>query len=678
MRESHSPLRDGIRPLVFPRSVAVIGASPRRADSVASVVASGIPAWGIHPSRREVLGLPCVPSVRELEAVPETGFLLVGHERVEEAFAEAAEAGIRAFVLPGLGNESGAAGRAVAERIARRAGELGIAVLGPNCMGVAAPGEGALWIGTVPETVAPGHVSVVSQSGSIAEALLALGGRVGFRCIVSSGAEAVRDAADILAFLAADEETRAVGLFLETVRRPAALARALKACAEAGKPVAGLKVGRSEAARRTTVAHTGAIAGSAAAFSALLRRYGAIEVDDFPDLVETLEVLGRRRRPRGLRIGAVSESGGEAALLADHAAAAGMPFEPLPDGLADRLQAEFPNYTAPGNPLDAWAVDEVERVYPRSLELMARTGAYDVLVAQVDLSQFRGAPEKQWCSAIVRALAEVTDRTEIFPAVTTVHTADPWPDVAADAHAADVALLRGPGAAVRALAAVARWRPRVPPPEPARDPVELGDLLAGHGPRPELESSAILERYGVPFAPRERAASPEEVGGAAERLGFPIVVKRDGPAHKSRDGGVILGLGSREAVVAAAEHLGGPVIVATQVPAGIEAMCGLRRDPDYGPVVVGAAGGTAAEEADDAVAALAPLGLDAALEAVAEVRALAPITQPARRVLAETLVALGRLACDHPEVVAVDVNPLIVAGDTVVAVDALVDVERGD
>jgi acetyltransferase len=663
-----------VRPLLFPRSVAVVGASPRHGRIVEEVVRSGIPAWGVHPTREEVLGLRCYPAVAGLPEQPELAALLVGHERVEQAFEEGLAAGIRAFFLPGLGNEAGTAGPEVAGRIAERARAEDAALLGPNCMGVAAPNEGSLWIGTVPETFRGGRVSVVSQSGSIAEALLGIGPRVGFRSVVSSGGEAVTDTTDFLDFFAEDEETGAIGLFLETVRRPGEFASALERCAEAGKPVACLKVGRSQAAARAALAHTGAVVGSDRAFSALLRRHGAVEVDDFTSLVETLEVLGRSRRPRGKRITAVSESGGEGALLADQGEAAGIPFEPLPDEVAAELTARFPNYLAPGNPLDAWAIDEAEVVFPGSIGILVGSGAFDIVVAQADQSQFRGAEEHEWCFMIVKALAEATAGTEIFPAVTTVSAVDPRPEVAEYALEHDVALLRGPRDALRALAAVAGLRPASPKTE-AGAPVELADLLT-EGPLPEFESALVLERYGVPLAPRRRAASPEEAAEAAQELGFPVVVKVDGPAHKAAQNGVVLGLGDAEGVRGATERLGGRVLIASQAQGGAEAFCGMTRDPDFGPVLAVGPGGGAVEALSLAAVSLAPLGEEDARRLVAEAPGL-EASSAAQEALAATLVALGRIAVDHPQIAEIDVNPLILSADGAVAVDALVVVEGG-
>src|SRR4029079_7266658 len=185
-----------VRPLLFPRSVAVVGASPRHGRIVEEIVRSGIPAWGVHPTRDEVLGLPCFPNVAGVPDEPELVALLVGHERVEDAFAEALAVGMRVFFLPGLGNEAGALGPEIAARIAERAKVEDAVLLGPNCMGVAAPEEASIWIAPVPDTSRPGRVSVVSQSGSIAEALLGIGPRVGFRSVGSSRGGGVPETGD--------------------------------------------------------------------------------------------------------------------------------------------------------------------------------------------------------------------------------------------------------------------------------------------------------------------------------------------------------------------------------------------------------------------------------------------------------------------------------------------------
>jgi acetyltransferase len=591
---------------------------------------------------------------------------MVNHERVESAFEDAVAAGVRAFVVPGVGAEAGAAAGPTTERLARRAREVGAVLLGPNCMGAYVPGGPAAWNGLPGDTTAPGHVAILCQSGSIADAFLSLGGRIGIRCVVSSGAEAVTDAADFLRFFAEDPGTAAVGLFLETVRRPDAFVDALRRCAEADKPVACLKVGRSEAAARAALSHTGALVGSDRAFSAVLRRHAAIPVDDFHALVETLEVLGRRRRPRGARLGAISESGGECALLADSAEAAGIPFAPLDEATAGALRAAFPNFLAPGNPLDAWGIADESEVYPRSLELLAASGGFDILLGQADLSQFRDETNDDWCELTLRTLARLADEHPgLFCAMTTVHSADPPRRFQELARELDVALLRGPRDTMTALAAVVRRRPYAAARRDGPAP-DLADLLPAAGVLPEHESALALERFGVPFAERRRAASPEEAAAAVAALGTPVVVKLDGPAHKSRNGGVVAGIASPEAAAATARSLGGPVLVARQVEPGPEVICGVTRDPDFGPILAVGRGGVAVEESDRLALSSAPIDLAGASALVAE----AGVDDPGA-VVARTLVALGELALAYPEVESVEVNPLIVTPAGAVAVDAL-------
>jgi acetyltransferase len=222
-----------------------------------------------------------------------------------------------------------------------------------------------------------------------------------------------------------------------------------------------------------------------------------------------------------------------------------------------------------------------------------------------------------------------------------------------------------------ALAAVVRRRPYA---VARRDgpPPDLADLLPASGALPEHESALALERFGIPFAARRRAASPEEAAAAVEALGAPVVVKLDGPAHKSRDGGVVVGIGSPEAAAAAARSLGGPVLVARQVDPGPEVICGVTRDPDFGPILAVGRGGVAVEESDRLALSSAPIDLTGASALVVE----AGVDDPGD-VVARALVALGELALAYPQVESVEVNPLIVGPTGAVAVDALLVVSDG-
>lgn len=687
--QAHAPARvpapvsvaGDVRPFLAPRSAVIIGASPRHPAVIEGMLGHDMPLWGVTPGHSEILGLPCVPTAADLPEAPEVAVVLLGHERTEAAVRDALELGVRNFLVPGLGAEAGAHGRAVVARIAELIGAAGGRWVGPNCMGIAVPGGPSPWLTRPSDSFTAGHVAAVVQSGSVGEALTCLGPRVGFRAIVSTGGEVDLGIADFVEFLAEDPATKAIALFIEAVRRPAEFARALDHCASAGKPIVCLKVGVSEAAARAALAHTGAIVGSRSAFSALLARSGALEVHDVAELVETLEVLGRRSWPRGPRVAGVSESGGEAALLSDLAEQAGLTVVPLPAAVKQAIQGEFPALVNPGNPLDAWAAAEPVQIYPRVIELLAGCDEVDVLLALVDLSRFRSDSDQLWNRVVLESLGASARRHGLFAAAVTVHTSDPPEWAASLAVELDIALLRGTRNATAALARVARWRPRtLGVTEGMADAVAeavaaapLCELSMVEGALAEHESCEVLSRYGVRFAARRRAHTPDGAAAAVRELGGPVVVKTDGPAHKAREGGVRLGITSPEQAAAVARKFGGSVLVARQVPAGEELFCGASRDPTYGPVIALGRGGIDIEQRGDTTTVLGPLSqADAAL-----VIADAGLPDP-HGGLARAAAGVSRLLQEHPAVLEVDINPLIVTPEETIAVDGLIIVGTHD
>jgi acetyltransferase len=655
--------------LVAPRSVALYGVSERASAALAANLAiGGRPLVGVHPAREEVLGIRCVRSLADAGERPELVVMGVGHARIEAAVADViAAGGARAVVVPGLGSEAGSEGAVIARRVGERLAAHGIAMLGPNCMGVATPAAPSPWIGVVHPTFLPGGVAAVVQSGSFGSILVGMGPRTGFRTVVSTGSEELVDVADLLAFLAADAGTRVAGLFLETVRRPAAFEEGLRRMATAGKPVVVLKVGSSAVAARAALAHTGALVGSDRTFDAVLRHYGAIRVDDASAWVEHLVAFGADRTPRGTRIGAITASGGEGEHVADVAEQVGLALaEPSP-ALAARLRERFPRFGHIANPVDGWAIDAADVVFPAILDELAASGEYDALLSVADHSRWATGPMPAHYHGL---LGELVARASggLFPCAISVTTAEPPEDDLRFALAHDLPLLRGVGAGVAALAARLAFAPVLPPPRavPAAAP------FAGTGALPELESAAILATHGIPYAPAIRCAGPLEAAAAAARIGFPVVVKVDGPAHKARVGGVAVGLADEAGVAAAATRMGGAVIVAEQVAGGVEVLRGAVRDGGHGVVIAVGVGGGAAEALDLVAAALAPLDLGGAERLVRAVPALGRLLGAPSPALLAAVVALGDLAAAHPEIEAIDVNPLLVRPDGVVALDALV------
>ena len=308
---------------------------------------------------------------------------MVNHERVEDAFEEAAAAGVRAFVVPGVGAEAGAAAKPTTERLAARARELGAALLGPNCMGVLRPGGPAAWNGQ-PAGARPRRVTSpcsASRARSPTRSSRSAAA-IGLRCVVSSGAEAVTDAADFLAFFADDDETRAVGLFLETVRRPDAFVDALRRAAP--RPGSPSSASRSVARRRRRGRRSPTRVRSSAPSARSRRCSGAT-----PRSRSATSTSSSRRSRSSAGAAGPSGRADRARSRSRAASARCSPTRPrLPgsrssrcsdDARGARCASAFPNYLAPGNPLDAWGIADETEVYPRSLELLAESGAFDVL-----------------------------------------------------------------------------------------------------------------------------------------------------------------------------------------------------------------------------------------------------------------------------------------------------------
>jgi acyl-CoA synthetase (NDP forming) len=348
--------------LFRPESIAVIGASEKPTIGrrlVASLDRIGFAGniYPVNPNYPSVLGHRCYPSIAELPEAPDVAVFCLGHRLVLEAFKEAAACGIRgAVIYDGGFAERGAEGRELQENIAGICRDAGIALCGPNCMGILNPIErNTTYLQEIrdPERLA-GNVGIVSQSGGLCVSLLTDLSRFGFSHIVSCGNEALLDAADFLEYLVADPHTAVIGGFIEAVRTPDKFATALDRAAALDKPVVMLKVGQSERSRRAVVSHTAGDAGDPAAFSEMLRAHRAIEVADLAELTELLAACQGARRPQGRRLGVITSSGGLAELMLDIAAASDLRLPPLPVDLRADLDRLIGYITGDGNPLDAW------------------------------------------------------------------------------------------------------------------------------------------------------------------------------------------------------------------------------------------------------------------------------------------------------------------------------------
>ena len=702
-----------LRHLLSPRSVAIVGASDK--------IGPGFNAWKalefvgfegaihlINPNKGELFGRRTLPSLADVADEVDAVFVAVQAERIPEIVRQATSKGVGGIAILSSGfAEAGETGAEAQRQLARIAAENGIAVCGPNCLGLLNfAGKAALFGTSLPESVARGGVAAIVQSGSIGIALLNAGRGLGLSHLITSGNEAVTAVADYLEALVEDPEVKSVIAFLEQLRKPAKFIAAAARAKALGKPVIVLKSGRSAEGRAAVMAHTGAVAGSVEVCRAAFRAAGVIEAGSLDELVETaVLVSGLASRPQGEGVGVVSLSGGEIALALDVAEEVGLTLAPIAEAKAE-IAALLPEFAHIANPLDlTWAGLYDPTIAERIARAMGRQGQVGTLVLLQDAPRGLGTQQATRYSNLLRAVAKGA-RAAGKPLVAVSNlSGDPHPGFAAAAAEEGVPYLRGTREGLLAVASFARWaaplsveRAVGADKAAAAKARNAWTALPANRLPAEHEARAILASYGL-AGPRERFVTrAEEVGAAAAGIGFPVVLKGvvANLVHKSDAGLVKIGIRSAdEARHAAAELLDraarlesgevlGLLVQETAAPVA-ELLVGARVDPEFGPIVVAGGGGVLVELYDDVAIRLAPVDEAAAGAMIAETRASKLLAgwrgKPAGDLAAVSaaIVALSRFIVDFADEIAeVEVNPLAVfaQGKGCSALDCLIVPKR--
>jgi acetyltransferase len=696
-----------------PRSVALVGASAREGsvgrlllrnlvgagfEGTISAVNPHAAAFGAVAAYRDIASLPDAPDLAVIATPPKT---------VPGLITDLVARGSKAAVVITAGfNELGAEGRILQERIldAARPGLMRIA--GPNGLGVMVPGVG-LNASLSHLTPLKGDIAFVSQSGAIVTAMLdwATARGIGFSHIVSLGGMCDVDFGDMLDYLTSDPGTRSILLYVESITEARKFVSAARQAARL-KPVLVIKSGRHIEVAEASSSYTGALAGSDAVYEAAFRRAGILRVNGVKDLfaaVETLSTHPERRLLAGNRLAILTNGGGVGALAMDSVIAEGGRIAALTPETIDRLSEVLPRIWSHANPVDIIGDAQPAR-YAASMEiLLADPGANALLVLNSPMAAVDNV-------AVAHAVADVAAKSA--KPVYTSWLGDQGAQAGRQVFLErKVPTYETPDQAVHAFVLQVHYQrnqrllmelPEAGPAWPDRDLEGARGIIAkvladGRAWLNEWEAKNLLSAYGIPVVETHVAKNAEEAASIAAEIGFPVALKILSPdiSHKTDVGGVALDLESADAVRVAAGKMLETVAMATHAciegftvqrmvsrPTAFELILGLVDDAIFGPVLLFGQGGTAVEIIRDKAMALPPLNRVLADDLIRRTRISKLLKGYSGRRSADfeaivgTLMALGDLAADLPEICELDINPLLADQNGVIALDARVRVRQ--
>ncbi|WP_431235341.1 acetate--CoA ligase family protein [Mycolicibacterium psychrotolerans] len=674
--------RGAVAVMLEARSVALVGASAKPGSfgerMIVEARRSSARMHLVNPRYDRIDGITCAPSLSALDEPVDLVLLGVPDTALLTELKSAAAVGAKSAVIFGSAH-----GAPLRRAVADTAADAGMAVCGGGCMGFVNNATGLRALGYLePDPLPPGGVSLVTHSGSAFSTILRASRGFGFRIAISSGQELVTDTADYVDYIVDDPETTMIALLLETPRSVGRLRAGLRRAAQRDIPVVILPVGHSPRGRAMVAAHSGALAGDAAGWQAFCSDTGAVRVTDMAEFVDTIELFeaGRRRRRGSHGIATVHDSGAERALCADLAHELAVDFTELAAPTLHALAELLDDGLSPGNPLDVWGTGaDTRALFGGCLRALVDDPGVAVTALAVDL-----VPEFDDDTAYADAMLDVASGTDAALAVLTSVPSAVDGLTATRLRGNGIPVLEGARSGIAALGHLARWPLPVSTALPQVDAERAQRWTAALAADWNAPAAfRLLADYGIPVTRSHAAHTVAGVLAAADAVGYPVVLKTLGAAHKSDVGGVILGIRDRESLWVAyeemAERLGPDVSIDAMATAGVEISLGVVRDDNFGPMVVVATGGTLVELLADRAVACPPISRDAAGELVHSLRG-APLLAgwrgaPAADIdaLADAVVGFSQLAIELGEHLdAVEANPVIVSATGVVAVDALV------
>ena len=696
--------------LFKPSSVALVGASERE-SSIGLHIAKNLLRCGfageigfVNPGRDAIFGKPCYHNIETLPFVPSLAVVATPPKTVPGIIADLGRKGCRAAVVITAGLTGD-----LTKSMLEAAEPYLLRIIGPNCLGIQIP---SLKVdASFAQTLAkPGDIALVSQSGSITAAMLdwaAVEG-VGFSHVVSIGDAADVDTGDMLDYLAGDVSSRAVFLYIEAIRDAAKFMSAARRCSRA-KPVIAIKAGRHEGAR-AAASHIGALAGSDNVYGAAFRRAGILRVVDLDEMFDAAEVLARVKCLPGSRLAIVTNGGGVGVIAADTLADSWGTLSNLMPETIEALNKVLPPTWSHGNPVDIIGDAGPDR-YRAALGAVLRDPNTDAVLVMNCPTALASSVDA--AKATVEAVESERRLGHKKPVIATWLAKSKVEDVRPLFAKANIPDFETPTEAIEGITQLARYARaqaelmQTPPVMPAeRFKPEIVDasiakaLAQGRSLMTEPEAKAALNAYGIPTVPTKVATTPEEAAKEAVSLlqgHASVAVKILSPdiTHKSDIGGVRFDLTSAEEVEKATRRMLSAVKAARPdaIIEGVtvqpmihrknayELILGITTDATFGPIILFGAGGTGVETIGDTAMSLTPLDLKLASELIESTRVYKLLKgfrdQPAADLkgLALCLVKLSTLAVQHRAIRELDINPLLIDENGMIALDARVKVE---
>jgi acetyl-CoA synthetase len=671
--------------LLKPRSIAVFGGAHAQ-ELIRQNDRMGYKGeiWPVHPKKTEILGRTVYRSVEDLPASPDAAYVGVNRNLTIDIVRDLAARNAGGAVCYATGfTEAGEEGSELQRQLLEASGDMPL--VGPNCYGILNYLDGAmLWPDQQGGKRVDEGVAIITMSSNLGFNLTMQRRGVPVAYMISLGNMLKFDLPDAIHTFARQDHVTAIGLYVETMPDPKAFEEAVDVARELGKPIVAIKTGRSEVARKMVVSHTASLAGSDDLVSALFERLGVARVDSLEALMEALKVLHVLGPLNGGRIGAMSTSGGDLILLAD-AMGPSLSMPPLSEKVAERLQAEIHERMVAANPFDfqMFHWNDEDQMAADFTAFMSED--FDVSLCLLDYPREGVCDQSTWGGA-ERGFVRAAQQTNTKGAVLATFSDTISEPVAARLMEQGVASLAGIDAGIAGIQAAvdvgAAWSR--PPSPPLLE--NFGRLQDGSAKvLDEAESKDLLARCGVPFPSSRVVRDAAEAAVAAGELGYPVVVKALGVAHKTEVGGVRLNLRSADEVSAAVVEMSGlseSYLIEKMVDGVVaELIVGVARDEDFGPYLLVGGGGTLVEIMKDSASLLLPTTRQQVLHALGQLKC-APLFSGFRgapaadlNAAADVILAVaGLVEKDPSSIVELDINPLMLLADGqgVVAADALI------